>query len=353
MKKILILVLLSAFLFSCKNDNKVEKVERAFYYWKSDAYSIQDEEEEQLDTLNIKKLYVKFFEVKFDETLGNIPFSKTSLRYDEYDFSYNKKNSLYKCQIIPTVFIKNEVFLKSSTKQIDTLVSNVNHLINKYYSEKFVSFKKFNEIQIDCDWTLKSKENYFYFLKQLSKKTNVELSCTLRLYPYKYRTKMGIPPVKKVTLMCYNLIQPFAQKGKNSILDTQELESYLTADSKYPLHLDIVLPIYSWGFHYQYDKFSGFFDCKAKDLDEFCVKKSDLWYEVSNDTTINDVYFRIGDKIKYESVSKEVINRTISILKSRVDFDNTATISLFHLNSKTNEKYSYETLSNFYTAFSK
>jgi hypothetical protein len=138
---------------------------------------------------------------------------------------------------------------------------------------------------------------------------------------------MGIPPVKKVTLMCYNLIQPFAQKGKNSILDTQELESYLTADSKYPLHLDIVLPIYSWGFHYQYDKFSGFFDCKAKDLDEFCVKKSDLWYEVSNDTTINDVYFRIGDKIKYESVSKEVINRTISILKSRVDFDNTASWS--------------------------
>ena len=36
MKKMLLLGMLSVFLFSCKNDSKVQNVERAFYYWKSD-----------------------------------------------------------------------------------------------------------------------------------------------------------------------------------------------------------------------------------------------------------------------------------------------------------------------------
>ena len=204
------------FLFSCKNETKIKNVERAFYYWKSDKYSFDEIEKEQLDSMKVNKLYVKFFEVKNDKTLGNIPFAKTSLQYEKYEYEDAKREKkdigFYKTKIIPTVFVKNDVFLNSSKPQIDTLASNVSFLIDKYYTERFVGFEKYNEIQIDCDWTIKSKEDYFYFLKQLSQKSSKEISCTLRLYPYKYRTKMGIPPVKKATLMCYNLIQPFAEK---------------------------------------------------------------------------------------------------------------------------------------------
>ena len=60
MKKILVLVWFSAFLFSCKNDNKVERVERAFYYWKGN--SLGQENLGQIKKLKLNKLYVKLFE---------------------------------------------------------------------------------------------------------------------------------------------------------------------------------------------------------------------------------------------------------------------------------------------------
>ncbi|MES2544034.1 MAG: hypothetical protein V4548_04055 [Bacteroidota bacterium] len=350
MKNIIILGLISAFIFSCKNENKIQNVERAFYYWKSNESELNKVENKIIDTLKIKKMYVKFFEVKFDETMGNIPVSKSNL--NEYFWRYDEKpkDSL---KIIPTVFIKNEVFLKSNKEDIDTLASNVKHLVSKYYKEKFSNYFDYNEIQIDCDWTIKSKDNYFYFLKQLAKVSKKELSCTLRLYPYKYRTKMGVPPVNKVTLMCYNLIQPFADRNKNSILDNDELDSYLSVDKKYPLHLDIALPLFSWGHHYQYDQFKGFVVLDKSFLNAICDKKNEFWYEVKKDTTFDDVYYRIGDKIKYEDVSFSKIDKAINSLKEKCKFDKNTTVTFFHLDSTITKKIKYETLNNFYTSFSK
>lgn len=349
MKKMLLLGMLSVFLFSCKNDNKVENVERAFYFWKSDKSSLDENELKIIDTLKIKKMYVKFFEVKYDETMGNIPISKTNFYSDMWYDSSRKKDSLI---IVPTVFIKNDVFIKSRKHELDTLASNINHLIAKFYKEKFANYNNYQELQIDCDWTLKSKDNYFYFLKVLTNLSKKELSCTLRLYPYKYRTKMGIPPVKRATLMCYNLIQPFSDDSKNSILDINELESYLSVDEKYPLHLDVALPIFSWAHHYQYDEFKGFINLDKDFLKKACVKKSNLWFEVKKDTTINNVYFRIGDKIKFEDISENTIRDAIDKLKSNLKFDKTTTITFFHLDSTISNKFHYETLNSFYTSFS-
>lgn len=350
MKKILLLGLVCCLFFSCEKESKVEHVERAFYYWKSDEYRFNDKELKIIDTLNVKKIYLKFFEVKYDATLGNIPVSKSQFYSDRW---YGEKLNLDSLSIIPTVFIKNEVFIKSSKSEIDTLVSNVNHLISKYFNARFSNHPKYGEIQIDCDWTLKSKDNYFYFLKELKQLSKKELSCTLRLYPYKYRTKMGIPPVQKVTLMCYNLIQPFADNNKNSIFDSDELESYLTTDQKYPLHLDIALPVFSWAHHYQYDEFKGFVNLDNGFLKKVCDKKSDLWYEVKRDTSVNDVYFRAGDKIKYEEVSNQNITSAIKALKRKVKFDKNTTITFFHLDSLITQKNNYEALDRFYTSFSR
>lgn len=338
------------FLTSCNKENKVEHVERAFYYWKSNEDNLNQIEKEALDSLNINKLYVKFFEVSHNQTMGNIPISKTNITENYW---YNDTEKKSKIIIVPTIFIKNDVFLKSSKKDIDTLVSNIYHLVKKYHKERFNKFEsKLTEIQFDCDWTLKSKENYFYFLNEFHKKTNLELSCTLRLYPYKYRTKMGIPPVKKVTLMCYNLIQPFKDNAKNSILDVDELEAYLTVSKKYPIHLDIALPVFSWCHHYQYDEFKGFTTLPKKTLEKICTKKSELWYVIKKDTTIYDTYYRVGDKIKYEEANEQKINMAISLLKKKIDFDQNTTITLFHLDSTNINNKNYEKLSKFYTSFS-
>lgn len=343
-KKILFLPLLFL-LFSCENT----KVERAFYYWKSNDYSASSNKEKDiLVNQDIKKLYVKFFEVDYSDAMGSYPISKTS--FSLYSYCDEKKTPHY--EVIPTVYIKNIVFQKSNEKDLDKLADNVNFLINKYTNERLDSLK-ISEIQIDCDWTASTKDKYFYFLKKLKPISQKEISATLRLYPYKYPDKMGVPPVDKVTLMCYNLINPLADQSKNSILDLKELESYLNIEKKYPLHLDVALPVYSWMQVYQNNQFTNvLYD--VKDIKPHLKEIKPLWYEVQKDTVINyETYLRTGDKIKYEEVTADKINKAIAIIKKNINFDKEITVILFHLDENQLNNYTDEEISHFYSDFTK
>lgn len=347
MKKSLLFLFVSSLFFSCTKTNKVQNVEKAFYYWKSDDYGFSDKEKSLIDTLKIKKLYIKFFEVEYNETVGNIPISKTGLRYSGFD-----RSDFDSIQVIPTVYLKNKVFLKSSKQELDTLVNNVNYLISKLGTRDFNGSFSISELQMDCDWTLKTKGNYFYFLKELKRVSKKKISCTLRLYPYKYPENMGIPPVDKVTLMCYNLINPMENKDKNSILDTNELSLYLNKKRKYPIHMDIALPIYSWMHVYQNNRFQNVLYPDSS-IKKILKQVKPMWYEVTKDTVIDDFYLRIGDNVKYEEITADKISKAIEIIQNNVVFDDTTTISLFHLDEKQLNNYTYETLSGFYSDFSR
>jgi len=346
MKKIVLLGMLAVFLFSCKNDNKVTNVERAFYYWKSDG-SIRGDAKESLDKSGVSKLYVKYFEVDYSETMGNYPYDKTSI--SQYDAEY-----LDSLKIVPTIYIKNEIFQFNKEKDLDKLADNIVFLIDKYNKEKLQKAIIENEIQIDCDWTKSTKDKYFYLLRKIKELSKREISCTLRLYPYKYPDIMGVPPVDKATLMCYNLIKPFTDKDKNSILDIPELKSYLDKKRNYPIHLDVALPVYYWTQLYHQNQFSGLIDLSTADIASFTKPTKPMWYEVTKDTTWRyDQYYRIGDQIKCEEVSKETIHEAIAIIKKNVSLDATTTIALFDLDYSTFNKYKDEEISGFYDSFTK
>ena len=329
---------------SC-TQSKIENVERAFYYWKSNSY-LSDNEKKICDSLDVKKLYIKFFEVNFNEERGNFPEAKT-----DWWGRYSEGNKF--SEIVPTVYLQNVVFLKSSKKDLEVLADNVNFLISKYCNEKFREGTVMNEFQMDCDWTLKTKNNYFYFLKKLKAISGKQISCTLRLYPYKYPNKMGVPPVDKVTLMCYNLLNPIENPDKNSILDLSELKSYLNVREKYPKHLDIALPVYSWAQVYHNERFSGVLYTNTKKLKSILTQEKPLWYSVKQDTVINNTYLRIGDKVKYEEIDSEKIKGAITLLKKNIDFDKNTTIALFHLDEEQLNNFTNEELSDFYTDFGK
>lgn len=328
-------------LLSCSH--KVENVEKSFYYWKSDEWNFSEKEDSLLKKLKVNMLYVKFFEVEHSDAMGNYPISKTNLNFYRPD-SLN---------IVPTVYLRNSVFINASKGSLDTLADNVNFLIDKYVKEKFERLPPPKEYQMDCDWTLKSKDNYFYFLKQLKALSKKEISCTLRLYPYKYPDKMGVPPVDKATLMCYNLINPLENHNKNSILDLEEMKQYLDTDNAYPLHLDIALPTYSWMQVYQNNQFSKVIYTDVKATKKILKPVKPLWYEVKKDTVIEDTYLRIGDKIKLEELTADNIRKAISMIKKHVKLDKNTTITLFHLDEKQLSNYSNEELSGFYSDFSK
>jgi hypothetical protein len=340
MKKILFYGIILFVIVSC--NNKIENVERGFYYWKSGQSYLNNDLDSILEKTKTEKLYVKFFEIENNELMGNIPIAKNRMRF------YNKK-----IEVIPTVFLQNEVFLKSNIKEIDLLADNVNFLINKFINNEFDKEILVKEFQMDCDWTIKSKENFFYFLKKIKQLSKKEISCTLRLYPYKYPNKMGIPPVDKVTLMCYNLLNPLENPKQNSILDIDELKKYLNGAKKYPLHTDIALPIYSWMQLYQNNQFQNVIYEDHSYLIEKMRKIEPFWYEVTEDVSVGENYIRIGDKIKYEEVKVETIKTAIDLLKKNIDFDSNTTITLFHLDNSQLQKYTDEEISSLYTAFSK
>jgi hypothetical protein len=337
-------IIASSFLQACK-PHSVAHVERAFYFWKNNA-SMTDNELKLLDSMQVKKLYVKLFEVNHSQERGNYPEAKFQ---EWYNYQVSQKTN----QIIPTVYIRNSVFLHSSNKELDQLADNVNFLIHKMISEKFTDIAPIAEFQMDCDWTIKSKDNYFYFLTKLKQISGKKISCTLRLYPFAYPQKMGVPPVDKVSLMCYNLLNPLENKSKNSILDLSEFESYLKTADAYPLHLDIALPLYSWAQVYHNERFSEIIYSNYKDIASILKADKPMWYTVTTDTMINATYLRIGDKIKIEDNDAAKIRRAIEILKKYISLDDNTCITLFHLDEDQLKSYTHEEINSFYTDFSK
>jgi len=325
MRNLLFFVVLILFL-SCKNKHEIE---RGFYYWQNDyGYNVDFEKVKKLDA---KKIYFKFFEVDYSETIGNFPFSKNrpTIGGDIIEDSLT---------IVPTIFIKNEIYQYNTEKDLDKLADNIVYLVDKYFKESFneKSDITFNEIQIDCDWTKSTKDKYFYLLKQIKAKSKKEISCTLRLYPYAYPDIMGVPPVDRVTLMCYNLIKPLSEKSKNSILDTNELEKYLKNKKAYPLHTSIALPIFGWTQLYKNNRFAGLIDINEESVAQFAKKTEPMWYEITKDTVINyDTYFRKGDQVKCETVSMNDLNKAADLLKKHLNIKGKVTVTLFDLNSET------------------
>lgn len=330
----------------------------AFYYWKNDSRSVSKTEIHYAEAVHAERLYVKFFEVGNDPIFKFAPYAKTNLQKILPDncagsiANTAECSWLKQCEIIPVVFIKNEVFTSISAVETDTLAADIDHLIRKYYEEKAApDFDTYREIQIDCDWTAGTAQNYFNFLQQLRRISGKQISCTLRLYPFKYRDKTGVPPADRVTLMCYNLVNPLQNENMNSILDANEFQKYISGTPNYPLHMDIALPVFGWMQLYRNHEFIGLLP--PADIFKLAELKqqSGLWYEVQNEFTLGDIYIKPGDMLKQEIVDDKTIFRCIDILKENINFADTVTITLFHLDEKNLSQYAPQQLADYISAF--
>ena len=161
---------------------------------------------------------------------------------------------------------------------------------------------------------------------------------------------MGIPPVDRAMLMCYNLINPLKEKNKNSIQNNAELELYLKGAETYPLPLDVALPIYSWSQIHQNGRFTGMMMGQQEVLEGISNPIDDMWREVQHDTVVGTYYLRIGDRIKTEKVTKKETLRTIDLLKKYIDFEDSITVSLFHLSDDQITKRTHENIKAYYAA---
>jgi hypothetical protein len=368
------------FLMLCSGScEKGHEVIRSFCYWKTDLY-FQKEEDSLMDELNVKHMYVRFFDVDWN------PYSKEPLPVATIrDIRLHKNNP----EITPSVFITNEVVLQSDRKQLDSLAIQIYKRVQQIgdkikqtksesiayeivYPEKYSKKEtkllnydsvksaelaklkiEFKEILIDCDWSEKSKENYFYLLQKIKKEfPTSQISATIRLWQYKYAEKAGIPPVDKGLLMCYNLSKPDDFQTRNSIGTSEELEQYIT-HNQYKLKLDIALPVYSWAVLFRGNTFKGILSDYDQLLnDTVKLKKSaSNKYILKDDILLGKNYLRNGDEIRIEKISEDELDKMISIIKDKIKIDNQTRVTFFSFDKKYINDYGTQNISNYYARF--
>lgn len=337
MRKLFPLLLMFVVL-SCSNDPI--RIAKGVYFWENDTPKLTKSNLAAMDSLHVEKLYIKVFEVdRVDDQ--NKPIAKSSLQLDA--------EAVEKRAVVPCVYVLNKVMVQSSKAELDELADNLVFLVSKYVNEKLLPGGKVDcsELQIDCDWSEKSQGNYFYFLRKVKESWKKQVSCTLRLYPYKFNDKMGVPPCDRAMLMCYNLLNPIKNPRKNSILDTEEMSKYLDTKVNYPLPLDVALPVYSWMQCYDRDRFKGVVHGPIEPYSELFVHEEGLWYHSKSDTVLSNVYVRKGDRIKWERVSQEDLSNAVEIIKSANILKTNAVLSYFHLSSEELNFYNYEKLNSY------
>lgn len=315
--KVLKILFIFFLLVSC---SKKEHHPYTFYYWKTNL-KLNQEEKKVLEQSSIPYLYTRFFDV--DKVNGR--FQPIAVITKDQSFQTDK-------QIVPTVFITNQALLAISAKEINFLAENIHHLIQKKTQEYHLKIN--NEIQIDCDWTAGTRDDYFKFLKTLKKISGKDITCTLRLHQVKDKKQTGIPPVAKVYLMCYSTSSPLEKSDKNSILDVNILKSYLSKIEDYPIKkIDVALPIYSWGIitnHLEKHKLIN--ALSKKDLENSKFKKiSDNEIEIEQDGFYFGNYLNKGFKIKVEEISDEQLKDVIQFLEKKIPYFN---IIYYQLDSK-------------------
>ncbi len=239
-------------------------------------------------------------------------------------------------KIVPVVFITNRTFLYITDKEINQLAQKIASTIEKK-SQRF-KLNTVDEIQIDCDWTAGTRDDYFKFLKKLQKTTGKEISITLRLHQVKFKDKTGIPPVSKVFLMCYSTSSPLKNSDKNSILDVALLKNYLKDIDDYPIKdITVALPIYSWGIvtnhlgkHRLINALNKHSLMNEKFKQSF-YKTGDNEVEILQDGFYFGSFLNKGFRIKVEEISPQQLQQVVNFLNQKIgQYD----IIYYHLDSR-------------------
>lgn len=355
MKYVALILLIVSIIFSSCTEKKPD-ILTGSYYWQNSKSLLTDNEYDGIKNIHPDKLYIKFFEVEKDDVFGNKPVAKSRLLIPDMKYwnSFSKdtvlRNIMRNLKIIPVIFIENKVFKEIRTNYIDTLALNIVFLIEKYFNNIKYNNQSIEEIQIDCDWTLSTKNEYFLLLEKIRNIIDYKISCTLRLYPYKYQSNMGIPPVDKVSLMCYNFFSPLERGYENSIQNNNEMLKYIKDVKSYPLQTDIILPLFSWIQVYKDNSFVYLIKDDIQ-LDDFCKLQKPMWYEVLKDTMINGHFLRKSDLLKKEEISKTELLKTAELLSKYVKLQDGFTVSFFHLNDKISKDYDENFFNNIISNF--
>lgn len=227
MRAVYILFLSLMFLASCADKTPAEKT-RSMYYWNT-SFRIDDAKDKFMTDHKVERLYVRYFDVVLGDDGAPQPNATV-----QFDSAVNCRQ-----EIVPTVYIINECMRQRHDGLAEKLLSRLLQMNETH------GIGKVHEIQIDCDWTQTTRQNFFAFLEELrtlTRKKGITLSATIRLH----QLAQPVPPVDCGVLMIYNTGDLRKLEVEKPILDINDVKPYLGHLKSYDLPMASAFPIYKW-----------------------------------------------------------------------------------------------------------
>lgn len=333
-------------IFSCKKNEIGTLITPAFYHWQTQL-QLTDNERLYLDSIGVKKLYVKFFDVDWDEA------SQQPVPLAEVEIDTTNLSGL---EIVPTVFITNRTLVNLPEAKVEELAERVREKIVRQ-SSSLSPQSQVREIQMDCDWTASTKEKYFQFLKYLQEvhspfsvlHSPLKLSATIRLHQFKYPKRTGVPPVDRGMLMVYNVGEVDEWETENSILDLEILDQYLGQSSvssrQYVVPLDLALPLFRWGAVFRDGELVYLVNDLGKEHLQDTVRFANTAanrYEVRKSTYLQGYYLYEGDKVRLEGIDQELLERAVERFADFSKNFKSETVAFYHLDTTTLKVFDHE-----------
>ena len=226
------------FLVGCKETVQESTKQRSAYFW-STTFELDSTQLDFIRSHEVSRLYLRYFDVVVDDADRLMP--NASVRF----VSAQPEG----VEIVPTVFIVNDCLMKDVSR-LDSLL--LRRILQMSETHDVMGVR---EIQIDCDWTGRTRTAYFDMLSRLrtaAHEKGITLSATIRLH----QLSQSPPPVDKGVLMMYNT-GDVRDLSHNPILDMEAAGPYLKHLRQYNLPLSTAYPIFSWDLLFRGSRFVG------------------------------------------------------------------------------------------------
>jgi hypothetical protein len=306
-------------LLACSRGSGDAPVERAFYFWRT-TFQLSAAERGALARQRVTKLYVRAFDI--DES-GRVVGGLSVVDKPPPGI-----------EIVPVVFLRQDLFQREPRAR--ELAELTWAEVRRRMQALGVTPR---ELQLDCDWTDRSREQFFAYVREVKAVSGVTLSSTIRLHQVKYRERTGVPPVERGMLMFYNMGEFSSDADRRAIFDAEIAEKYLARIADYPLPLDLALPIWSWTVHVRDDVVVDLL--QATDPDElprldFVRPGGDDRFVVTRTAFLHGTLLREGDVLKVERMTPADTLAAAELVRPHLQ---PRTLTLFDLSERNLTRY--------------
>jgi len=322
------------------------QVTRSFYFWKT-VFALSAEQRNILRQLNVERLYIKLFDVDWNAT------RKAALPLASVSFEEPLPPEI---AMVPVVYITNKTFVNLPDTMVTSLADSVYHKMQTLLAKS--GTKNPEEIQFDCDWTSATADKFFAFIRAFKLKLQPEqtlVSATIRLHQVKYSSKTGIPPADRGVLMFYNMGNFKHPHTGNSILDLNEARRYLQPLNRYPLPLDVALPLFSWGVVFRNGQFTNLINQlntqTANNLPQLLQPLGKGHYRALQSGIINGSHIGKDDVIRVEEVPLSAALKSARWLSKQLGTTNNLHVALYHLYPNVFENYPKPAVESIFNTF--